>query len=159
MPPAFETDNWAIHGQTTFVSQFAPAFHAPYHGANSLDSNAGRETWDVTVYVGRRLWDGAEVWINPEIDQGFGLSNTLGIAGFTSGEAYKVGNTYPYFRIPRAFVRQAFDLGGGTEKIEAGLNQISGSPAANPGGAAVGKIRVSDIFGSHSLPPHPRTGF
>ena len=29
--------------------------------------------------------------MNPEIDQGFGLSNTLGLAGFSSGEAYKVG--------------------------------------------------------------------
>src|SRR5258708_18821071 len=110
MPPAFETDNWAIHGQTTFVSQFAPAFHAPYHGANSLDSNAGRETWDVTVYVGRRVWRGAEVRLNPEIDPGLGLSNTLGIPGFTSREAYKFCNTSPYFRIRRAFFRPALPL-------------------------------------------------
>jgi high affinity Mn2+ porin len=41
-----EGDNWSIHGQTTFTSQYAPPFHAPYRGANSLDSNAGRETWD-----------------------------------------------------------------------------------------------------------------
>ena len=45
----------------------------------------------MTAYIGRRLWEGAELWINPEIDQGFGLSGTLGVAGFTSGEAYKVG--------------------------------------------------------------------
>ena len=40
-----------------------------------------RETWDATFYVGWRLWRGAELWINPEIDQGFGLSGTLGVAG------------------------------------------------------------------------------
>ena len=159
MPPAFETDNWAIHGQTTFVSQFAPAFHAPYHGANSLDSNAGRETWDVTVYIGRRLWDGAEFWIDPEIDQGFGLSDTLGIAGFTSGEAYKVGNTYPYFRIPRAFVRQTFDLGGDAEKVSSGLNQMSGSRTANRVVLTVGKFSVSDIFDTISYAHDPRNDF
>jgi hypothetical protein len=40
-------------------------FRAPYHGPNSLDSNAGRETWDVTFYAGMRLWEGAELWVNP----------------------------------------------------------------------------------------------
>src|SRR5215467_5337276 len=93
--PPIEADAWALHGQTTFLSQYAPRFHAPYRGANSLDSNAGRETLDATLYVGRPLWDGAEFCINPEIDQGFGLSNTLGVAGFPSGEAYKVGFTNP----------------------------------------------------------------
>jgi hypothetical protein len=63
-------------------------------------------TSDATLYAGVRLWQGAELQINPEIDQGFGLANTLGVAGFTSGEAYKVGNGYPYARPPRAFVRR-----------------------------------------------------
>ena len=47
----------------------------------------------------------AEIWINPEIDQGFGLSGTFGVAGFPSAEAYKVGSSYPYARVPRAFLR------------------------------------------------------
>ena len=131
MPPAFETDNWVIHGQTTLLSQFAPAFHAPYRGANSLDSNAGRETWDVTLYIGRRLWEGAQLWINPEVDQGFGLSNSFGVAGFPSAEAYKVGSSYPYFRIPRAFIRQTFELGGASEKVEPGINELGGSRTAD----------------------------
>jgi hypothetical protein len=41
---------------------------------------------------------------------------TLGIAGFPSGEAYKVGFSVPYARLPRMFVRQTIDLGGDTEK-------------------------------------------
>ena len=57
-PAPLETDNWLVHGQTTYVNQYAPPFHAPYRGANSLDSNAGRETWDATLYIGRRLWEG-----------------------------------------------------------------------------------------------------
>ena len=101
-----------FHGQTTFLEQAYPAFRSPYQGPNSLPgSGQGRETWDASLFVGVRLWRGAELWINPEIDQGFGLANTLGVAGFPSGEAYKVGQTYPYARLPRAFIRQTIDLG------------------------------------------------
>src|SRR5258708_39782036 len=95
---ALDLDWFALHGQTTFVGQYAFPFRAPYRGPNSLDSNAGRETWDVTFYAGLRLWQGAELWANPEIDQGFGLTGTLGAAGFPSAEAYKVGFAYPYAR-------------------------------------------------------------
>ncbi len=154
-----ETDNWVVHGQTTFVDQFAPPFRQPYRGANSLDSNVGRETWDATLYIGRRLWQGAELWIDPEIDQGFGLSNTLGIAGFTSGEAYKVGFTNPYFRLPRMFVRQTIDLGGDNEKVEGDLNQFAGSQSANRLVVTVGKFSVSDIFDTIKYAHDPRNDF
>ena len=113
---ALDLDWFVLHAQTTFASQYAPPFHAPYHGQNSLDPNHGRETWDVTFYAGLRLWQGAEIWVNPEIDQGFGLSSTLGVAGFTSGEAYKVGFSVPYARIPRMFLRQTIDLGGDSKE-------------------------------------------
>jgi high affinity Mn2+ porin len=157
--PAIETDAWALHGQTTFLGQFAPSFHAPYHGANSLDSNSGRETWDATLFIGRRLWEGAELWINPEIDQGFGLSSTLGVAGFPSGEAYKLGSTDPYFRIPRAFIRQTIDLGGATEKVEAGTNQFAGTQTADRLVVTVGKFSVSDVFDTISYAHDPRNDF
>src|SRR5215831_7152271 len=159
MPPPIETDGWAVHGQTTFVSQFAPAFRAPYRSANSLDSNAGRETWDVTVYIGRRLWEGAEFWIDPEIDQGFGLSNTLGVAGFTSGEAYKVGNADPYFRIPRAFIRQTIDLGGDVQKVESDINQFAASQTADRLVFTAGKFSVVDIFDANRYAHDPRNDF
>ena len=94
-PSYLETDRFAFHAQATFVNQATPTFRSPYVGPNSLIPNQGRETSDVTLYAGAKLWQGAEVWVNPEIDQGFGLSNTLGVAGFTSGEAYKVGADYP----------------------------------------------------------------
>src|SRR5215467_14406346 len=78
-------DWWGLHGQTTFVAQYHPGFHAAFSGPNSLDPKAeARETFDLTLIAGLRLWRGAELWGNPEADQGFGLSNTLGVAGFTS---------------------------------------------------------------------------
>lgn len=86
----------AVHAQTTFVEQANAAFNAPYSGANSLDARAvAKETWDVTFYAGVRPWREAEIWINPEIDQGFGLSNTLGAAGFPSGGPIRSASPVP----------------------------------------------------------------
>jgi high affinity Mn2+ porin len=158
-PTAPEVDGWALHSQTTFAGQYALPFHAPYHGINSLDSNAGRETWDATLYIGRQLWQGAEVWINPEIDQGFGLAETHGVAGFTNGNAYKVGATDPYLRLPRAFIRQTIDLGGETEKVASDLNQFAGSQSANRLVFTVGKFAVWDWFDGNKYAHEPRSDF
>jgi high affinity Mn2+ porin len=155
-----EGDNWSIHGQTTFTSQYAPPFHAPYRGANSLDPNAGRETWDATLYAGLKLWEGAQLWINPEIDQGFGLSNTLGLAGFPSGEAYKVGFDDPYMRLPRFFIRQTIDFGAATEKVEGDdINTFAGKQSADRLVLTVGRYSVSDLFDTVKYAHDPRADF
>jgi high affinity Mn2+ porin len=156
---ALELDRFSLHAQTTFLSQYAFKFRAPYRGQNSLDPNSGRQTWDVTFYAGARLWEGAEFWINPEIDQGFGLSGTLGAAGFPSGEAYKVGQSLPYARIPRMFIRQTFDLGGEAQKVEAGQNQFAGSQTADRLVFTVGKFGVTDVFDTNKYAHDPRSDF
>jgi high affinity Mn2+ porin len=158
-PSALETDRFAFHGQATFLGQYDPPFRAPYSGQNSLTPNTARETTDVTLYAGVRLWQGAEAWINPEIDQGFGLSRSVGVAGFPSGEAYKVGADFPYTRLQRAFVRQTIDLGGEVQKVDAGLNQFSGSQTSDRLVLTVGKIGVVDIFDTNKYAHDPRGDF
>jgi high affinity Mn2+ porin len=158
-PSSLETDNSAVHGQTTFLEQYAPPFRSPYVGPNSLTPNQGRETWDVTAYLGWRLWTGAELWVDPELDQGFGVSGTLGVAGFTSGEAYKVGAVIPYARVQRAFIRQTIDLGGETQKVEAAANQFSGSQTANRLVLTVGRFAVTDVFDTNKYAHDPRADF
>jgi high affinity Mn2+ porin len=153
-------DWWGLHGQTTFVTQYHPGFHSAFRGPNSLDPEAqARETWDLTLYGGLRLWQGAELWVNPEVDQGFGLSNTLGVAGFTSGEAYKVGADVPYFQLPRLFVRQTINLGGEVAQVEAGLNQLASLQTANRVVVTVGKFSVVDVFDTNRYAHDPRNDF
>ena len=158
-PSALETDRFAFHGQVTYVNQYDAPFNAPYRGQNSLAPNIGRETTDVTLYAGVRLWKGAEAWINPEIDQGFGLSGSVGAAGFPSGEAYKVGADYPYTRLHRAFLRQTIDLGGEVQKVDAGLNQFSGSQTSDRLVFTVGKFGVVDVFDTNKYAHDPRGDF
>jgi high affinity Mn2+ porin len=158
-PPVITEDTWAVHGQTTFVTQYAAPFSSPYGGQNSLTPNQVRETWDATTFVGLRLWKGAEAWINPEIDQGYGLNGTLGVAGFTSGEAYKTGADYPYTRLHRAFIRQTIDLGGEAQKVDPGINQFSGTQTENRLVFTVGKFSVGDIFDTNKYAHDPRSDF
>jgi high affinity Mn2+ porin len=157
--PALVTDNFAFHAQTTFLEQYDPPFHSPYTGPNSLIPNLGRETWDATAYLGMRLWSGAELWVDPEIDQGFGLSGTLGVAGFPSGEAYKVGEAVPYARVQRAFVRQTIDLSGDNVKVDDAANQFAGSQTANRLVLTIGKFSITDIFDTNKYAHDPRGDF
>jgi high affinity Mn2+ porin len=144
--PNVLAEGFAVHGQFTFVEQATSDFTAPYRGTNSLSPRIGRETVDATLYLGARLWTGSELWINPEVDQGFGLDNTVGVAGFPSGEAYKVGRKTPYLRLPRLFVRQTIGLGGSQEAIEPGANQLGGSQSADRLVFTLGKFSAVDIF-------------
>ena len=157
---ADQAETWSLHGQATFVEQYHPAFKSAYRGPNSMDPGSrGNETVDLTLYAGLRLWDGGEAYANPEIDQGFGLSNTLGAAGFPSGEAYKVGKSSPYFRLQRLFFRQTFDLGGDIENIEDGPNQLGGIRTVNNLVLTGGKISPTDIFDTNSYAHDPKSDF
>jgi high affinity Mn2+ porin len=151
---------WAVHGQWTTLSQQHPGFRSPYQGTNSLDAGSrSDETTDLTVYAGLRLWRGAELWLNPEIDQGYGFSNTVGVAGFPSGEAYKIGANAPYLRLPRLFLRQVIALGTATEKVEGAANQLGGSRAVDNLTLTVGKFSVTDIFDTNTYAHDPRADF
>ncbi|HET6305934.1 MAG TPA: carbohydrate porin [Rhodopila sp.] len=151
---------WAIHGQATYTQQYQPQFRSPYQGPQSLPPAAnGRETFDATLYAGFRPWQGGEIWLNPEADQGFGLGDSFGVAGYLSGEAYKLGETAPYYRMARAFFRQTINLGGETQKIDPDLNQLGGSQTANRVVITVGKYSVPDIFDTNKYAHDPRSDF
>jgi high affinity Mn2+ porin len=157
--PAVE-QHWAVHGQTTVVEQGNLSFRSPYRGTNSLDPAArGRETFDATLYAGLRPWAGAEIWVNQEVDQGFGLSGTLGAAGFPSGEAYKVGKSQAYMRLQRAFIRQTINLGGARENVDPDLNQLGGTRTADRLVFTVGKFGVGDVFDANKYAHDPRGDF
>ncbi|HLG87525.1 MAG TPA: carbohydrate porin [Alphaproteobacteria bacterium] len=153
-------EQFSVHGQFTNVTQFHPSFQSPYRGPNSLDpGNRGNETVDLTLFLGARPWRGGEVFVNPEVDQGFGLSNTVGAAGFPSGEAYKVGATEPYVRLHRAFLRQTFNLGGEEQSVEPSANQLGGARTADNLVLTIGKFSVVDVFDNNGYAHDPKSDF
>jgi high affinity Mn2+ porin len=154
-----EDGRFAVHGQFSYVEQETDAFRAPYAGPNSLASDAGRETIDATLFAGARLWSGAEGWIDVDVDQGFGLDNTLGVAAFPSGAAYKVGRNEPYLRLTRAFVRETIGLDGDLDPVEGAANQFGGPVSANRFVFTVGKFGVPDVFDTNQYAHDPRADF
>ncbi len=157
--PVAEDQTFAVHGQATFVAQGVVGFASPYAGTNSLTPHQVKETFDATAFIGVHPWAGAELWANPEIDQGFGLSNTLGAAGFPSAEAYKVGKASPYFRLQRLFFRQTIGLGGERQVVESTPNQLRGSHDANRIVLTIGKFGVGDVFDTNAYAHDPRGDF
>lgn len=155
-----QAERWAIHGQATFVVQYHPAFRSPYRGTNSLDPGSrGNETVDITLFAGASPWEGGEAWANIEMNQGFGLSDTFGVAAFPSAEAYKVGSAQPYGRLHRLFFRQTFNLGGEDQAIEGEANQLAGTRTSDNLVLTLGKFSVTDIFDANSYAHDPRGDF
>ena len=71
---AIDPSSWNVHGQLTYIEQGYPAFRSPYQGANSLaGASQIQNTTSATAFIGYRPWDGTEIYVNPELMQGFGL--------------------------------------------------------------------------------------
>jgi len=157
--PAAPQD-WAVHGQVTNIWQYHPEFRSPYQGTNSLDHlEHTNETTDATLFLGVKLWKGAQFWVDPEINQGIAPSGTEGVAGYVNGDGSKVGKVHPYFRIQRAFLRQTFDLGGDSTKVDPDQNVLGGSDTANRVVVTVGKFDVTDIFDDNKYAHDARSDF
>ena len=151
--------SFAVHGEFTYVEQEDSDFNAPYSGSNSLTPDQGRETMDANLALGAALWPGAEIWINPEVDQGFGLDDTLGVAGFPSGLAYKVGAERPYLRLQRLFVRDTINGAGERQPVQAAANVLGGERSMDRWVLTVGKFSVTDVFDSNDYAHDPRQDF
>ena len=75
--------------------------------------------------LGVRLWQGGELYYNPELLQGYGVALTTGAGGFPNGEAQR-NFAYPRYSTSRLFLRQTFGLGGETEKVESDYRPARG---------------------------------
>lgn len=155
-----ESDRWELHAQTTYIQQGYPSFRSPYQGPNSLSPFAQtKQTWSMSAYVGVRLWDGGEVYYNPELLQGFGLSDTVGVAGFPNGEAQKSDFPYPRYSTSRLFLRQTFGFGGEQETLQSAPNQLSDKVDVSRLTVQVGRFSVTDYFDNNSYARDPRRDF
>ena len=155
-----DSSDWSVHGQTTLIGQGYPSFRAPYGGTNSLPSaGQAQQTWTTTAFLGVRLWEGGELYFNPETAQGFGLNGTLGLAGFPNGEAQKAGAEYPRIRPQRYYLKQTFGFGGEQEDVPDGPNQIAGKRDIDRLTLVVGRFAVGDFFDGNSYAKDPRADF
>jgi hypothetical protein len=160
-----ETEQWSIHGQSTYIVQQKNNFNSPYYGQNSLlnkSEGAGGKSYTLsaTAFLGARLWEGAEVYWNPEMFEGTPFNGQLvGLGGFQNGELQKGSYAPPIYYTARAFIRQTFGLGGGKEHIAGGANQLAGNLDKNRIVLTYGKFATLDFFDQNSYSHDPRTQF
>jgi high affinity Mn2+ porin len=139
------TPFWNVHFQSTVIGQGVLPFPAQYSGVNSLDPNGQvKDTFSFDVNGDIRPWRGGEFLWDGLVWQGFGLSNTEGLAAFPNGEAYRVGKSYPDAVIARAYFRQTFHISG-----DAKHRLIF----------TVGHFATTDIFDTNTYANDPRTQF
>jgi high affinity Mn2+ porin len=155
-----ESSRWEIHGQTTYLPQGYPAFRALYTGPNSLTpAPQAQATWSNSLFLNARLWEGGEVYFNPELLQGFGLNDTVGAAGFPNGEAQKSNFPYPHYNTSRLFLRQTFGFGGEQEELAGGPIQLAGKADVSRLTVQAGKFAVIDVFDGNAYAKDTRKDF
>jgi high affinity Mn2+ porin len=158
--PASPERDWSLHGQLTYQLQGHSSFESPYEGPNSFqDRKEAHGSFTSTLYVGRRLWEGAEAYVNVELIAGQGLSHVLGLAAPPNGETYRVDSTQLKANLARLFLRQTFALGGESGTREDEENQLGGSRASRRLVVTVGKISGTDVFDDNAYAHEPRTQF
>lgn len=150
-PPAAKEQFWNIHAQATYVGEWHPSFPAQYSGRESLDNHSQTaETFSADLYLGARLWNGAEFHLDGLFWQGFGFNQTLGIEAFPSAQAYKVGSFHGNVAPTRVFLRQTIGLGGDQESVPDDALHLGGKQDISRITLTVGEISVLDIFDQNS---------
>ncbi|HEX3719111.1 MAG TPA: carbohydrate porin [Verrucomicrobiae bacterium] len=154
------TNWWKVHVANTDIVQWHPSFPAQYSGPHSMASHAeSDETVDLDVFLGLRLWSGAELHIDGMAWQGFGLSHTLGIEAFPNAMAYKVGARLADATFARVFIRQIINLGGQQEDVSDDDLHLASKQDISHIELTVGEISLLDIFDKNTYAGDPTTQF
>ncbi len=136
-----------LHFQQTFVYQFHPEFYAKYSGNNSLNNRQDDAfSLTTTLFFGTHLWRNCELYINPEVSGGTGLSKVQGIAGFPNNEVVRVGTVAPTLYPARLMIQQTINFDEETESIEDDANQLNSTISPKRLVLMFGKFSVLDYF-------------
>src|SRR5207249_8880384 len=122
---------YVVGGQVTVVWQHQPAFRSPYQGPHSLRPRAeDAVSHSYTLYTGLRLLPWLDLYVDPEMIRGDGISGGVGLAGYTNGEVIRnpEAGQSPY--LARAFLRATIALAGPSEDQERDLLQVGGPVSA-----------------------------
>ena len=155
------TAKWSLHFQLTSIVQAHPGFNAPYSGRNSLRDTAEKAlSLTSTLYLDRKLWKGAAVFVNPEIAGGKGISEVLGLGGASNGETFRVGNPEPTLYMARLFFEQHIAIGKSRAVNQSDEeNKISESIPSSRITISLGKFSLADFFDDNSYSHDSRTEF
>jgi len=137
---------WWLSGQLNVIAQGQPGFPAPYVGANSLRPGDHFEvSFVATVYGGVELTPTTAIVITGESAGGNGLSDALGLAGFTNLDVVRNPSLGASPYIGRAFIDQIVPLSPLEAHDRDPLHVLRKLPARRIEVHA-GKLSTADIF-------------
>lgn len=170
--------DWSLHFQTTAIVQGHSGFGGgAYDGRNTLSSLPDTTlSLTTTLFLGRRLWRGAALYLDPEIAGGRGVGHrnaqapydetlytpAVGVAGFPNGETFRVGSARPAVYIARLYLEQIFTLSDAEENVEevpSEANQIKQRLPASRVVLTVGKFSIADMFDNNAFAHDSRIHF
>lgn len=154
--PHPDNSRWWISGQANIIFQGRPAFHSAYEGVNSFRNSAEYKTSLVgTAFTALRLDNSirfnTDLILDLESAGGRGLSEALGLAGFTNLDVVRnpnLGST-PY--LARYEIHQTIGLSQASTEQEAGPNALAPSVPVRRIELRGGKMTLPDFFDINSV--------
>lgn len=147
-----EDERWNAYGQATYIANKHDAFPAAYTNLNGSPNSllAQKErSWSATAtgYLGVRPWRGGEIFFVPEMIAQVAFSGLHGLGGSVqNGELEKTGFSDPIFYRSRLFLRQTWNLGGETERVDSGPMQLAHTVSNRRFVLTAGNLAIIDLF-------------
>ncbi|MDR3718448.1 MAG: carbohydrate porin [Bryobacteraceae bacterium] len=136
-----------LSGQANFITQYHPSFSAKYSGTNSFSTGAQDASSRVlTLFAGFRLFSNTEVLFDLEESGGHGLSEALGLAGFTNLDVVRnptLGKA-PY--VARLMLHQTIPLSKKLVAATPGPLALASSVPERRVELRFGKLSTDDFF-------------
>jgi high affinity Mn2+ porin len=156
MFPHPDSNLWWISGQANIIFQGRPAFHSAYEGTNSFRNSAEYKTSMVgTLYTAlrrnRSIRFNTDFIYDEEAAGGRGLSEALGLAGFTNLDVVRNPNlgSVPY--TARYEIHQTIGLSEATTEQQPSFFALATSVPVRRIEIRVGKFTLPDFFDVNSV--------
>jgi high affinity Mn2+ porin len=156
MAPHGEDSMWWISGQENTIFQGRLPFHSPYQGTNSFRNSAEYKTSLVgTLFTAlrrsRSIRYNTDFIFDMEAAEGRGLSEALGIAGFTNLDVVRNPNLGEAPYVARYEIHQVFGLTQETTDQSPGPNGLAPSVSQRRLEFRIGKMTLPDFFDMNSV--------
>jgi high affinity Mn2+ porin len=147
MFPHSQTSRWWISGQENIISQWHPSFDAKYSGPNSFKTHPEHAVSNIgTLFTGLQLDPTTEIFMHFEMADGGGISDALGVAGFTDLDVVRNPTLGPTPYIARGMIRQIIPLSTETVEAERGPWYLATKVPVRRLELRFGKMGTNDFF-------------
>src|SRR4029077_6128984 len=145
--PHSDSTRYWISGQANVILQWHAAFRTAYSGPNSFRAHSENDTSKLyTLYSGYALSHTTEVFLDLESAGGHGLSDALGIAGFTNLDVVPNPQLSQAPYVARLMLRQIIPLSSETVTAQRGPFALATTLPARRIEIRFGKFSMVDFF-------------